>query len=127
MDAEGVTMSSSRFPRSVYGHGDEPDARFSLANERTFLAWIGAGLALISVGVGLQALAVDLQPGFRLAAAVVLVLAGVACPVQAWLGWVRVESALRERAPLPFSPLVAVLPIALVVAGVLIVAALLLR
>ncbi|WP_157593348.1 YidH family protein, partial [Sedimentibacter sp. B4] len=43
-----------RFPRSVYARGSEPDARFSLANERTFLAWISAGLALISVGVGLD-------------------------------------------------------------------------
>jgi putative membrane protein len=35
-----------RFPRWVYGAGDEPDARFSLANERTFLAWIRTSLAL---------------------------------------------------------------------------------
>ena len=26
-----------RFPARVYGHWVEPDARFSLANERTFL------------------------------------------------------------------------------------------
>ena len=120
-------MSSTRFPRSVYTRGNEPDARFSLANERTFLAWISAGLALISVGVGLESLALGLQPGFRLAAAVVLVLAGIACPVQAWVGWVRVESALRANRPLPFSPLLAVLPAALVVAGLLVVAALLIR
>ena len=120
-------MSSSRFPRSVYARGEEPDARFTLANERTFLAWIGAGLALISVGVGLESLALGLQPGFRLAAAVVLVVAGVACPVQAWFGWARVEAALRERRPLPFSPLLAILPAALVIAGLLVVAALLLR
>ena len=30
--------SGRRFPRWVYGVGTEPDARFSLANERTFLA-----------------------------------------------------------------------------------------
>ena len=120
-------MSSSRFPRSVYARGDEPDARLTLANERTFLAWIGAGLALISVGVGLESLALGLQPGLRLAAAVVLVLAGIACPVQAWFGWIRVEAALRERRPLPFSPLLAILPAALVIAGLLVVAAVLVR
>lgn len=120
-------MSSSRFPRSVYTRGEEPDARFTLANERTFLAWIGAGLALISVGVGLESLALALQPGLRLAAAIVLVAAGIACPVQAWFGWARVETALRERRPLPSVPLIAILPAALVVAGLLVVAALLLR
>ena len=29
-----------RRPLSVYGHGEEPDPRFSLANERTALAWM---------------------------------------------------------------------------------------
>lgn len=113
-----------RFPRSVYGRGQEPDARFTLANERTFLAWVSAGLALISVGVGLDSLALGLQPGLRLAAAIVLVLAGVACPVQAWLGWMQVERALREGRPLPSTPLLVVLPVALVLAGLLVVAAL---
>ena len=37
-------------PRSV---GEEPDYRFTLANERTFLAWIRTALALIAGGVAL--------------------------------------------------------------------------
>ncbi len=119
--------SRPRFPRSVYGRGSEPDARFSLANERTFLAWIGAALALVSVGVGLESLALNLNPGLRLAASIVLVAAGIACPVQAWFGWVRVESALRERRPLPFSPLLVVLPAALGLAGVLVLLALVVK
>lgn len=120
-------MDDPRFPRSVYGRGTEPDARFSLANERTFLAWLSAGLALLSVGVGLEALAANVQPGFRLAASLVLVAAGVACPVQAWFGWARVEAALREGRPLPFAPLLAVLPVALVAAGLLVLAGLVVR
>ena len=32
--------------------GSPPDYRFSLANERTFLAWIRTGLALIGGGLG---------------------------------------------------------------------------
>ena len=35
-----------RRPRSVYGGGEEPDPRFSLANERTALAWMRTALAL---------------------------------------------------------------------------------
>ncbi len=112
-------MSRERFPRSVYSRGSEPDARFTLANERTFLAWIGVGLALISVGVGLESLALSLSPGFRLAASIVLILGGLVCPVQAWFGWMKVEIALREERPLPFPALVVVLPVILVIAAVL--------
>ncbi len=109
-----------RFPRSVYSRGEDPDPRFSLANERTFLTWIGTSLALISVGVGLESLATNLQPGFRTAASIVLIVAGLVCPVQAWRGWAGVETALRERRPLPPSGMLVVLPAALVVAGVLV-------
>ncbi|PPK92590.1 putative membrane protein [Kineococcus xinjiangensis] len=90
-----------RWPRSVYGAGREPDVRFSLANERTFLAWIRTGLALLAAGVALEALEVPVHPGFRLAAAVVLLLLAVAAPAQAWWGWVRTERAVRCEEPLP--------------------------
>ena len=52
-----------RFPRRVYGVGTEPDARFSLANERTFLAWIRTALALIAAGVALEAFVLPIAPG----------------------------------------------------------------
>ena len=113
------STSRPRFPRAVYGTGSEPDARFSLANERTFLAWISVGLALLSVGVAIESLAVDLQPGLRLAASVVLILGGAACPAQAWFGWARVEAALRQGRPLPVSWMVAVLPVVLGLTAVL--------
>ena len=113
-------MSERRFPRSVYSRGAEPDARFSLANERTFLAWIGTALALLSVGVGLESLALNLHPGYRLAAAIVLVAGGVACAVQAWFGWRQVEVALREGRPLPPPPMLVVLPVIVAVAGLLV-------
>lgn len=120
-------MRSTRFPKSVYAQGNEPDPRFSLANERTFLAWISTGLALISVGVGLESLALDLQPGLRLAAAIILTLGGIACPIQAWFGWARVETAMREQRPLPPSSLVPLLAVILAAAGILILLGLLLR
>lgn len=115
-----------RFPRSVYGVGSEPDPRFTLANERTFLAWIRTALALTAGGVALEALGLGLHPQFRLAAAVLLVLAGIGTSAQAWVGWPRTERALRLARPLP-APLSA-LPLAavLLVVGVLIVLAILL-
>jgi len=35
--------------------GEEPDPRFTLANERTFLAWVRTALALVAGGIGLEA------------------------------------------------------------------------
>ncbi|XXN00409.1 hypothetical protein ABUV78_02793 [Clavibacter nebraskensis] len=94
----GSPPGDRRFPRSVYRAGAEPDVRFTLANERTFLAWIRTSLALIAGGVALEALGLGLQPGFRLAASIVLIVTGIAAPAQAWVGWMRTERALRRDA-----------------------------
>lgn len=49
-----------RRPTWVYEAGEEPDPRFSLANERTFLAWVrtafSLGLVLVVAVVALTAL-----------------------------------------------------------------------
>lgn len=109
-----------RFPRRVYRSGQDPDARFTLANERTFLAWIRTALAMTAGGVALESLALGIQPGLRHAASVVLIVAGILTPVSAWLSWMAVEAALRRHRPLP-APVFA-LPVGLtvVVVGVLV-------
>ncbi|GAB3652750.1 YidH family protein [Glycomyces tarimensis] len=112
-------MSERRFPRRVFEHGEEPDPRFTLANERTFLAWIRTSLAFTAAGVALEALAVPLHGTFRLIAAFVLIAIGFALPVQAWIGWMRTERAIRLGRPLP-AP-VSMLPVAI---GVMLVGAL---
>ncbi len=117
----------SRFPASVYRHGSEPDPRFSLANERTFLAWIRTSLALLAAGVALEGLALPLQPQLRLAAAIVLIVLGLAAPLQAWRGWARDERAMRQGRPLPSPTLAAPLTIGTTAAGLLVLAGLLLR
>jgi putative membrane protein len=96
-----------RFPRAVYRHGTEPDARFSLANERTFLAWIRTALALLAGGVALEAADLGLDPGLRLA------------PVHAAIGWARTERALRRGTPLPSAALALTAAAVVVLVGVL--------
>lgn len=116
----------TRFPRSVYERGAEPDPRFSLANERTFLAWIRTGLALLAGGVALEVLALDLNPQLRFAASLVLIVAGVLSPALSWLNWMRTERAMREGMPLPASLLGPVLAVIVTIAGVLVLLAVLL-
>ena len=110
-------MSDKRWPRSVYGVGSEPDARFSFANERTFLAWIRTGLGFVTASVAIIALTA-LRPELELEAriaALVLAITGVACGVNAFLGWARNERSLRQSRPLPSSPLMPLLVLVLVV------------
>ena len=114
-----------RFPRGVFGIGDEPDPRFSLANERTFLAWIRTALALIAAGVALEAFGLPLNPGFRLVASLILVVAGILSPLQAWFGWMRTEKALRQNRPLPVPVLAGPLGLAVIFAGLFVVLGLL--
>ena len=82
--------------------GEEPDPRFTLANERTFLAWIRTALALVAGGIGLEAFVPRLAvPGLRQVLAVSLVLLGSAVSATAWTRWVRTQRAMRVGAPLP--------------------------
>ena len=121
-----MTVATTRRPRWVYGTGEEPDARFSLANERTFLAWVRTALALLAGGVALEALDLPVEPRLRMAAAVLLVALGTAAPLLAWLGWARAERAIRRGEPLPPPTGVAVLVAGVLVAGGLVLVGLLL-
>lgn len=110
-----------RFPRSLYGQGSEPDPRFSLANERTFLAWIRTSLALMAAGVALEVFLVPIQPAFRLTAAILLVAAGIGAPLQAWFGWLRTERAMRMSTPLPSPRFAGPVALVVLVAGILVI------
>ncbi len=117
----------SRFPRWVYGVGDEPDPRFSLANERTFLAWVRTSLAFSAAGVALEALSLPVHPGFRFAASLVLVVVGVAAAVQSWWRWGQVERAVRCAAPLPGGVMTVLLTVGSAAASILVLLGVLLR
>lgn len=114
-----------RFPRSVFAHGDEPDVRFTLANERTFLAWIRTSLALLAAGIALEALDLPVQRGLGLAASLIFLALGTLLPLQAWWSWVRVEQSLRLGRALPSPRMAAPLALGTLVAGVLVLVGLL--
>ncbi len=86
-----------RWPAWVYGEGEEPDYRFSFANERTYLAWVRTALALLAGGVALHAVT-DL-PNRGVIAAVVIVLAMLASGL-GFLRWAAAERAMRRSRPL---------------------------
>lgn len=119
-------MTPRRFPESVYGQGAEPDARFSLANERTFLAWIRTALALIAAGVALEAFALPIEPTFRLTVSLILIGLGVFAPAQAWIGWMSTERAIRLESSLPAPLLAGPIGVGVAVAGLLLTVGLLL-
>ncbi len=85
----------------MYDAGEEPDARFSLANERTFLAWLRTGLALVAGGAALHALSVPGPPWLHTLLAAGLILLGAVICAFAYVRWARVERAMRLHLPLP--------------------------
>ena len=86
--------------------GTDPDYRFTLANERTFLAWLRTGLALLAGAVALASLVHDFGPRpFRIAITILLLLLSLIVTTGAYLRWDRAERALRENRPLPTDPM----------------------
>jgi putative membrane protein len=80
----------------------EPDPRVTLANERTFLAWIRTSLALIAGGVALAELGKRVGPSpIQLLLSVAPVVAGTGLSLLAFLHWRRCQRALRSGEPLP--------------------------
>lgn len=90
--------------------GTEPDPRFTLANERTFLAWIRTSLALLAGGIAIEAFTADLflEP-VRKSLAVLLLLLGMLLSAGAAVRWIRVERSMRNKTPLPLPLIVPLL------------------
>lgn len=114
-----MTNKDRRFPRRVFGVGSEPDVRFSLANERTFLAWIRTSLALLAAGIALEALDLPIEPGLTGASSVIFMALGAMTPVQAWLGWMGTERALRMGKSIPAPALSGLIGVGTFVAAIL--------
>lgn len=97
----------------------EPDYRFTLANERTFLAWIRTALGLVAGGVAVRELLPNLATATtRTALASVAIALAAILAAASYPRWRRVQLAMRRGQPLPRTGMLLVLAV-----GVLIITA----
>jgi putative membrane protein len=103
--------------------GHTPDYRFSLANERTFLAWIRTGLALVAGGLVVAQFLPELWlTHLREVLAIALMLLGGAVALRAFNHWLRTERAIRLDEDLPQSRFPVLLAVAVALGASLLVA-----
>jgi putative membrane protein len=115
--AERTKMPAS--PTSPPTPEQEPDVRFTYANERTFLAWNRTALALIATGVAATQLLPKLDVGWgRRLLGLPLIALGVVVAGQSFLHWRANQRAMRRGEPLPRSRMPLVLAVGILVVGV---------
>ena len=81
--------------------GEEPDERFTLANERTYLAWIRTAMALIGGGLAAGQLLEFDSRAARLVVALPPIALGAALALTSYRRWEANQRALRLGEPLP--------------------------
>jgi putative membrane protein len=87
---------------AVVGEGSRPNTEAELANERTYLAWLRTGLALVAVGVAAeQVLPAEGIIWARQLIGVSLILAGVLTAGLARWRWQTIDHAMRAGRSIP--------------------------
>jgi putative membrane protein len=98
----------------------EPDYRFTLANERTFLAWQRTALGLLAAAVAVVHLVPELTtPGTRHVLGILVAVLATTTAGVGMLRWRQVDHAMRRGTPLPRQPSPAYLGVGLIAIGLL--------
>ncbi|MFC5996462.1 YidH family protein [Pseudonocardia hispaniensis] len=113
---DDAAADDRRRPRRIYAVGTEPDPRFTMANERTLLAWLRTALAFVVTGIAATALQAHVaRPAFIGIVAGGACLTGTIAAIAAYGRWQRVELSLRLQRPLPDPRAAGLLIVALMV------------
>lgn len=100
--------------------GKCPDYRFTLANERTFLAWIRTALALMAGAVGIEQFSPQLSSAsLRFGISALLLLAALSMGYISWRRWRRNEYAMRLERELTYTRALAILAALIVILALL--------
>jgi putative membrane protein len=117
-DQEATTSPEEGVANTEGGEEDEPDVRFTYANERTFLAWNRTALALIATGVAATQLLPKLQVEWgRRLLGLPLIALGAIVAAESLRQWRANQRAMRRGEPLPRSRMPLILTIGIVVVG----------
>src|ERR1700736_178228 len=120
-DARCALMSQndgSGDPASDAAGEQEPDYRFTLANERTFLAWERTSLGLLAAAVAIVQFVPELGvPGARHIIGGFLTILAMMCAGLGLRRWREVDRAMRRGMPLPRQSAPLYLGLGLVVLG----------
>jgi putative membrane protein len=99
----------------------EPDYRFTLANERTFLAWERTSLGLLAAAVAIVQFVPEFGvPGARHLFGAFLTILAMLTAGGGLRRWRQVDIAMRRGAPLPRQSAPLILGLGLVVLAVLV-------
>lgn len=106
--------------KSITTIGKDPDPRFTLANERTFLAWIRTSMALILGAIVVATLLAEVQflAPFVAPLSAALSLMGASLGLWAWFRWKKTETALRLGNSLPLSRVLLILALVISLLGI---------
>ena len=102
--------------------GEDPDPRFTFANERTFLAWARTALALIAGGLVAAQVLHGHFGGWRVIVALPAILLGALVAAASYLRWRANERSMRLGQPVDPSPLTKMLTVGIGILAVLSVA-----
>lgn len=106
-----------RFDAWVRAVGDDPDPRFTLANERTFLAWVTTSLGLLGIGLAVGTIIPGEHFSINLLAMLWIAMAAI-LSARALIRWFRMERAMRLNQGLPLSTSIPVVAISLAILSV---------